>query len=65
MSSQRCNFMANSRCRFGFAKFKDVHDSETCIQGFYLLGYEVGFARVSVACALKHSSLASIHLMTL
>lgn len=40
-------------CRFGFAKFKDVRDSEKCIQGFYLLGYEVGFARVSVACDLQ------------
>jgi hypothetical protein len=40
-------------CRFGFAKFKDVRDSEKCIQGFYLLGYEVGFARVSAACDLQ------------
>lgn len=37
--------------RFGFAKFKHVRDSEKCIQGFYLLGYEVGFARV---CFLVH-----------
>jgi len=34
--------------RFGFAKFKDVRDSEKCIRGFYRLGYEVGFARVSL-----------------
>ncbi|KAI1825278.1 hypothetical protein F4861DRAFT_547788 [Xylaria intraflava] len=31
---------------FGFAKFFDVRDSETCIRGFFRLGYEVGFARV-------------------
>jgi hypothetical protein len=34
--------------RFGFAKFKDVRHSEKCIIGFYHLGYEVGFARVSL-----------------
>src|SRR5690349_9542240 len=33
-------------CSFGFAKYFDVRDSETCIRGFYKLGYEVGFARV-------------------
>jgi hypothetical protein len=33
---------------FGFAKFADVRDSEKCIRGFYHLGYEVGFARVSL-----------------
>lgn len=38
---------------FGFAKFKDVRDSEKCIQGFYLLGYEVGFARESFNARLK------------
>ncbi|KAH6635294.1 hypothetical protein B0J18DRAFT_43319 [Chaetomium sp. MPI-SDFR-AT-0129] len=32
---------------FGFAKFADVRDSEKCIRGFYHLGYEVGFARVT------------------
>lgn len=32
---------------FGFAKFADVRNSEKCIRGFYSLGYEVGFARVS------------------
>jgi hypothetical protein len=32
---------------FGFAKYYDVRDSELCIRGFYKLGYEVGFARVS------------------
>lgn len=32
--------------RFGFAKFKDVRNSEKCIRAFYQLGYEVGFARV-------------------
>ena len=32
---------------FGFAKFKDVKNSERCIRGFYSRGYEVGFARVS------------------
>ncbi|KUI55131.1 Sporulation-specific protein 5 [Cytospora mali] len=42
-----------SYCRFGFAKFKDVRDSEKCIQGFYLLGYEVGFARESFNARLK------------
>ncbi|KAH8205535.1 hypothetical protein TruAng_000241 [Truncatella angustata] len=31
---------------FGFAKFKDIKDSEACIRGFYAKGYEVGFARV-------------------
>jgi hypothetical protein len=36
-------------CSFGFAKFADVRDSEKCIRGFYHLGYEVGFARVSFA----------------
>ncbi|KUI68799.1 Sporulation-specific protein 5 [Cytospora mali] len=39
--------------KFGFAKFKDVRDSEKCIQGFYLLGYEVGFARESFNARLK------------
>jgi RNA recognition motif. (a.k.a. RRM, RBD, or RNP domain) len=34
---------------FGFAKFADVRDSEKCIRGFYHLGYEVGFARVSLS----------------
>lgn len=38
---------------FGFAKFKDVRDSEKCIQGFYILGYEVGFARESFNARLK------------
>ncbi|PSS02315.1 hypothetical protein BD289DRAFT_458175 [Coniella lustricola] len=38
---------------FGFSKFKDVRDSEKCIQGFYLLGYEVGFARESFNARLK------------
>lgn len=33
--------------RFGFAKFFDVRDSEACIRGFFRLGYEVGFARVT------------------
>ncbi|KAI0018375.1 hypothetical protein F4780DRAFT_751307 [Xylariomycetidae sp. FL0641] len=38
---------ATGACKgFGFAKFYDVRDSETCIRGFYRLGYEVGFARV-------------------
>jgi hypothetical protein len=32
---------------FGFAKYHHVRDSELCIRGFYKLGYEVGFARVS------------------
>lgn len=41
------------RCRFGFAKFKHVRDSEKCIQAFYLLGYEVGFARESFNARLK------------
>lgn len=39
--------------RFGFAKFKNVRDSEKCIQAFYLLGYEVGFARESFNARLK------------
>lgn len=39
--------------RFGFAKFKHVRDSEKCIQAFYLLGYEVGFARESFNARLK------------
>lgn len=33
---------------FGFAKFFDVRDSEACIRGFFRLGYEVGFARVTI-----------------
>ncbi|KAJ4389670.1 hypothetical protein N0V93_007142 [Gnomoniopsis smithogilvyi] len=45
---------ATSACKgFGFAKFKDVRDSEKCIQGFYILGYEVGFARESFNARLK------------
>jgi hypothetical protein len=35
-----------TRCRFGFAKFYDVRDSELCIRAFHRLGYEIGFARV-------------------
>ncbi|KLU81901.1 sporulation-specific protein 5 [Magnaporthiopsis poae ATCC 64411] len=38
---------------FGFAKFKNVRDSERCIRGFYRLGYEVGFARESFNARLK------------
>ncbi|TDZ47220.1 Sporulation-specific protein 5 [Colletotrichum trifolii] len=38
---------------FGFAKFFSVHDSEMCIRGFHLLGYEVGFARESFNSRLK------------
>ncbi|KAI8624554.1 hypothetical protein F5Y19DRAFT_467760 [Xylariaceae sp. FL1651] len=38
---------------FGFAKFYDVRDSETCIRGFFRLGYEVGFARESFNSRLK------------
>ncbi|CAN8103021.1 unnamed protein product [Discula destructiva] len=45
---------ATGACKgFGFAKFKDVRDSEKCIQGFYILGYEVGFARESFNARLK------------
>ena len=39
----------NDLLSFGFAKFRDVRDSEKCIRGFHSLGYEVGFARVSFA----------------
>ena len=51
--SGRCLFIKHSAANihinsFGFAKFKEVRDSEKCIIGFYHLGYEVGFARVSV-----------------
>ncbi|KAI0014433.1 hypothetical protein F4779DRAFT_559781 [Xylariaceae sp. FL0662B] len=39
---------ATGACKgFGFAKFYNERDSEMCIRGFYRLGYEVGFARVS------------------
>ncbi|ELQ44702.1 sporulation-specific protein 5 [Pyricularia oryzae Y34] len=38
---------------FGFAKFKDIGDSQKCIRGFYRLGYEVGFARESFNARLK------------
>ncbi|TLD21111.1 hypothetical protein PspLS_08972 [Pyricularia sp. CBS 133598] len=38
---------------FGFAKFKDIADSQKCIRGFYRLGYEVGFARESFNARLK------------
>ncbi|KFY87650.1 hypothetical protein V500_06847 [Pseudogymnoascus sp. VKM F-4518 (FW-2643)] len=45
---------------FGFAKYFDVRDSETCIRGFHSRGYEVGFARESFNSRLKakgdHSS---------
>ncbi|KAL1912201.1 hypothetical protein Sste5344_002034 [Sporothrix stenoceras] len=45
---------ATGACKgFGFAKFKDVKDSEKCIRGFYRLGYEVGFARESFNARLK------------
>lgn len=47
------NVLTQSHSSFGFAKFKDVRDSEKCIQGFYLLGYEVGFARESFNARLK------------
>jgi hypothetical protein len=42
--------------RFGFAKYMSVRDSELCIRGFYKLGYEVGFARVSFD-SLKDSNI--------
>ncbi|KAI2465694.1 hypothetical protein F4781DRAFT_424583 [Annulohypoxylon bovei var. microspora] len=38
---------------FGFAKFYDVRDSESCIRGFYRRGYEVGFARESFNSRLR------------
>ncbi|GJN69535.1 hypothetical protein PLIIFM63780_000273 [Purpureocillium lilacinum] len=38
---------------FGFAKFVNVLDSESCIRGFHRLGYEVGFARESFNSRLK------------
>ncbi|KAI1877427.1 hypothetical protein JX265_003435 [Neoarthrinium moseri] len=39
---------ATGACKgFGFAKFGTVKESETCIRGFYAMGYEVGFARVT------------------
>ena len=41
-------------CRFGFAKFYDVRDSELCIRGFHRLEYEVGFARVSGPDDMSH-----------
>ncbi|OAA55328.1 RNA-binding protein [Niveomyces insectorum RCEF 264] len=45
---------ATGACKgFGFAKFKDVKNSEKCIRGFYRLGYEVGFARESFNARLK------------
>ncbi|KAL1876552.1 hypothetical protein Daus18300_002796 [Diaporthe australafricana] len=45
---------ATGACKgFGFAKFKSSRDSEKCIQAFYLLGYEVGFARESFNARLK------------
>ncbi|CAK7237516.1 hypothetical protein SBRCBS47491_010003 [Sporothrix bragantina] len=45
---------ATGACKgFGFAKFKDVKDSEKCIRGFYRRGYEVGFARESFNARLK------------
>ncbi len=50
--------LANMSCRFGFAKFADVRDSEKCIRAFYHLGYEVGFARVSFWSAFSCVRLA-------
>lgn len=32
--------------RFGFACFGTMEEAHNCIRGFYLLGYEVSFARV-------------------
>jgi hypothetical protein len=37
---------------FGFAKYFTIRESELCIRGFYKLGYEVGFARVSLLSSL-------------
>jgi hypothetical protein len=31
---------------FGFIKYHNFDDAETCIRGFHYLGYEVSFARV-------------------
>ncbi|TPX07342.1 uncharacterized protein E0L32_010764 [Thyridium curvatum] len=46
---------ATGACKgFGFAKFKDVKNSEKCIRGFYRLGYEVGFARVRELATVHH-----------
>lgn len=47
--------IANLSLRFGFAKFFDVRDSENCIRGFFRLGYEVGFARVTTPAATPAS----------
>ncbi|TRX96830.1 hypothetical protein FHL15_002136 [Xylaria flabelliformis] len=44
---------------FGFAKFFDVRDSEACIRGFFRLGYEVGFARVTTP--VTHPIYNSVH----
>ena len=41
---------------FGFAKYYKIRDSEHCIRGFYMLGYEVGFARVCLLCHLNTRS---------
>ncbi|KAI1409605.1 hypothetical protein F5Y13DRAFT_203279 [Hypoxylon sp. FL1857] len=38
---------------FGFAKFRNIRDSENCIRGFYRRGYEVGFARESFNSRLR------------
>ncbi|KAI0132504.1 hypothetical protein BJ170DRAFT_250709 [Xylariales sp. AK1849] len=45
---------ATRACKgFGFAKFQTVRESESCIRGFFALGYEVGFARESFNSRLK------------
>lgn len=33
--------------RYGFACFQTIQEAQSCIRGFYYLGYEVSFARVS------------------
>jgi hypothetical protein len=51
--------VTNLLSSFGFAKFFDVRDSENCIRGFFRLGYEVGFARVTTPVTVPtfaHSS---------
>ena len=40
-----------TNCRYGFVKFHNFKDAETCIRGFHHCGYETSFARVRIFIA--------------
>ncbi|KAI9821799.1 MAG: hypothetical protein M1827_002380 [Pycnora praestabilis] len=53
-SSKAIVNLQDGRCKgYGFAKYLNYADAETCIRGFFRLGYEVSFAKDSFNTRLK------------